>query len=72
MKEKIISEVRQALKSSADKKTLESSNRFFKEGEEAKIYGVKMAEVSRIGRGFYKQIKGSSKPDELRIEAMKK
>jgi len=62
-KEKIITEVRRALLHSADKKTLESSKRFFKEGEEALVHGVKAAKVRKIGKAFYKQIKELPKQD---------
>ena len=61
MKEKVIIEVRQALRDCVDSKTLDSSKHFFKKGEEALVYGVKMAEVSKIGKEFYKQIKELSK-----------
>ncbi|MDR2917535.1 MAG: DNA alkylation repair protein [Tannerella sp.] len=63
MTDKIITDVRQTLKDCVDKKTLESSNRFFKEGEEALVHGVKMTEVSKIGKEFYKQIKERSKQE---------
>lgn len=66
MKE-IIKDLRQALKDSADAKTLESSNRFFKEGEAALVYGIKMSEVSIIGKEFYKQIKDCSKQEIFEI-----
>lgn len=63
MKEKLINEIRQALKNSSDRKTLESSSRFFKKGEAALVYGVKTAEVRKIGKEFYTQLKGHSKQD---------
>ena len=50
-KEKIILEqIRQMLIKSVDVKALASSDHFFKKGESAKIYGVKMAEVSKIAK----------------------
>ncbi len=67
MNEKIIADIRQALKNSADKKTLESSNHFFKEGEAAKVYGVRMGEVGKIGREFYKQIREKPKKEIFAI-----
>jgi 3-methyladenine DNA glycosylase AlkD len=67
MKAKIIGEIRQALKDCADEKTLKSSNRFFKEGEASLVYGVKMVEVSKIGKEFYKQIEGNSKKEIFEI-----
>jgi len=67
MKEKIVTEIRQVLKDYADEKTLKSSNHFFKEGEEALVYGVKMGDVSKIGKEFYKQIQGNSKKEIFEI-----
>lgn len=63
MKEKWIHEIRQALKDKSDRKTRESSDRFFKKGEEALVYGVKMAEVGKIAKEFSKQLKMHSKQD---------
>lgn len=63
MKEKRIKKLRQTLKECADNKTLESSSRFFKEGEKALVYGVKMAEVGKIGKEFFNQIKEISKQE---------
>ncbi|MGS2761399.1 DNA alkylation repair protein [Sinomicrobium sp. M5D2P9] len=63
MKEKRVREIRQALKNSSDSKTRESSSRFFKQGEEALVYGVKTAEVRKIAKEFYKQLKTHSKQD---------
>lgn len=53
----IIAEVRYALKGSIDPKSLETSKHFFKEGEEALVYGVRMTDVGRIAKEFLKQIK---------------
>jgi len=60
-KEKIITEIRQVLKDCVDEKTLKSSNRYFKEGEEALVYGVGMKLVGKIGKEFYKQIQDRPK-----------
>jgi hypothetical protein len=38
----IITKIRKALEENTDEKILDSSHRYFKEGEEAKIYGVGM------------------------------
>lgn len=65
--DKIIAQIRKALKDSADKKTLESSNHYFKEGERAKVHGVKMGVVGKIGREFYKQIKDFPKKEIFAI-----
>ncbi|MFA6944742.1 MAG: DNA alkylation repair protein [Pedobacter sp.] len=67
MNETLIKEIRQALKNSSDSKMLESSSRFFKKGEEALVYGVKNAEVSKIGKEFYSRLKGCSKQDIFAI-----
>lgn len=63
MKEKMLVEVRRALIERIDEKTLESSNRFFKEGEEALVHGVKMNEVSKVGKEFYTRIKERPKTE---------
>lgn len=59
----IIEQVRQALILSVDEKTVTTSSRFFKEREAAKVYGVKMGEVSKIGKDSFKQIKDLSKQE---------
>ena len=53
----ILEQVRQALADSADAKTAATSDRFFKEGEAAKVYGVKTAEVRRIAKFGLQQIR---------------
>lgn len=50
----IIESVRQQLVESADQKTKERGQRYFK--EEIKLYGVKTATVTRIGKQVYKMI----------------
>ncbi len=67
MKETLLNEIRQALRNSSDSKMLESSSRFFKKGEEALVYGVKNAEVNKIGKEFYGRLKGYSKQDIFAI-----
>lgn len=57
MKETLIKNIRNKLRDSSDVKTLESSKRFFKKGEEARVYGVRMGEVSKIGKALSKQLK---------------
>jgi 3-methyladenine DNA glycosylase AlkD len=57
----IINPVRQALLQAADEKTRNSGLRFFR--EEIDLYGVKSAEVTRIGKEFYKKIQGQSKAE---------
>jgi 3-methyladenine DNA glycosylase AlkD len=56
-KEEILVQVRQALINSADEKTRVSSIRFFKEGEAAKVYGVKTAEAHKIAKAAFQTIK---------------
>lgn len=53
----VIKDVRQALIDSIDPKSLASSHRFFKAGEAAKVYGVRMGQVGKIGKESFKQIK---------------
>jgi len=67
MKEKIITEIRQLLKDSVDEKILESSNRYFKEGEKPLVYGVGVRETNIIGKEFYNQIKESTKKEIFEI-----
>jgi len=57
MDKNIIGQVRQALSDSIDAKTLASSARYFKEGETPKVYGVKMAEVSKIAKTGFQSVK---------------
>ena len=63
MQEKVITEIRQVLKDCASEKAFTSSKRFFKEGEEALVYGVGIGEVNKIGKGFSNQIQGYSKKE---------
>jgi len=57
----ILKQVRQALVNSIDAKSSASSSRFYKVGEVAKGYGVKMAEVHKIAKVTLRQIKGYPK-----------
>ncbi len=61
--ETIIDQVRQALQVSSDPKTLASSDRFFKKGEVVKVHGVRMGEVSKIGKESFRQIKEQPKEE---------
>ncbi len=67
MKEKTVTEIRQVLQDCVDEKTLQSSSRFFKKGEQALVYGVGMKEVGKIGKEFYKQIQDSTKQEIFNI-----
>jgi 3-methyladenine DNA glycosylase AlkD len=61
MKEKVITEIRQALIDSIDAKTLASSARYFKEGETPKAHGVKITEVNKIAKTGLQAVKEYSK-----------
>ncbi|MDR2906969.1 MAG: DNA alkylation repair protein [Bacteroidales bacterium] len=63
----IVTEIRQTLKDCADEKARKSSDHFYKEGERALVYGVRMGEVGTIGKEFYKQIKDYPKQDIFEI-----
>ena len=67
MKERLLSEIRLALKNRADIERRNSSNRFFKSGEEALVYGVKFAEVNNIAKEFAKRIKTNPKEDVFAV-----
>jgi len=56
-KEEILKQIRQTLIDSTDSKTVTSSNNFFKEGEAAKVYGVKTGEVNKIAKAGFQLIK---------------
>jgi len=55
----IIEKIRQKLKQNADKKTKSSGQGFFKEN--IKLYGVKTAIVSKIGKEYFEAIKNKKK-----------
>lgn len=59
--EGIINDIRQSLKKSADEKTREASQRFFK--EKIKTHGVKAAGVQKISKEFFKHIAKNPKPE---------
>lgn len=56
MSDNIIPKVRQILLESIDPKTLQTSGHFFKPREQAKVYGVRMNEVGKIAKEFYKEV----------------
>ena len=56
---KIIEDIRNELVKNADEKTRKSGERFFR--EEVKLYGLKSAAVTKIGREFYKRIPDKNK-----------
>ncbi|NDV81383.1 DNA alkylation repair protein [Bacteroides sp. 51] len=57
----ILNDVRAALQDSADEKTKNTSSRFFKEGEEIYVYGVKANLVHKIAKEGFKEINHLSK-----------
>lgn len=65
--ENIVAGVRQTLINNADEKTRNTSARYFKEGEGARVHGVKTTEVRRIGKEFYTQINHKSKKEIFEI-----
>ncbi|MDR2918411.1 MAG: DNA alkylation repair protein [Tannerella sp.] len=67
MKDERIIDLRQTLKDNVDEKVLESSKRYYKEGEEARVYGIKMGKISKIGKIFYQQIKDLPKQEIFEI-----
>ena len=58
---KILINIRKELKKNSDKKTKESSKRFFK--EEVVLYGVKSAIVSKIAKKYFQEIKELNKKE---------
>ena len=58
---KILQQIRQDLIQSSDEKTQKSGQNFFK--EKVKIYGVKTAIVSKIGKEYFKAIKDKTKQE---------
>ncbi|WP_292009465.1 DNA alkylation repair protein [Chryseobacterium sp.] len=67
MKNELLPQLRQTLQENIDLKTLESSSKFFKEGERAQVYGVKTGIVNKIGKEFYEQVKSFSKSEIFEI-----
>jgi hypothetical protein len=57
MNTKILTQIRQELINNIDKEASASLDRFFKEGETAQCYGLKMAEVHKIAKTGFTQIK---------------
>ena len=57
----ILTSIREELRTCADEKTRDSSKRFFK--EEVTVYGCKTADVTRIAKKYWKEIKGREKPE---------
>ncbi len=55
----IINEIRKELKQNADEKTKKTGQNFFK--EKIRVYGVKTAIISKIGKKYFKNISGKDK-----------
>ncbi len=65
MKDRIVSEVRQALRDSVDEKTLALGDRYFK--EEVKLYGVRIPVVNEIGRIAYEKLRDFPKQEVFEL-----
>lgn len=63
MTNNIITDLRKVLIDNIDPKVVATSARFFKEGEAAKVYGVKNGELNKIGKQALIQIKGLPKEE---------
>jgi len=59
--ESIIKEIREELRLSADEKTFQTSQNFFK--EKILFYGVRVPVVNKIGKAYYSKIAGKSKKE---------
>lgn len=59
--EKVLADIRQALKDNVDEKTLATGQKFFK--EEIKFYGVNVALLTRMSKEIFKQIQNRSKTE---------
>jgi len=57
MKNEIIKQIRQTLVDNIDAKNLALSVRYFKEGEAARVHGVKAVEIRKIANAGYQQVK---------------
>jgi len=58
---KIVKDIRKELTENADERTRISGERFFK--EPVKLYGLKSAVTERIGKEYYKKLRGKPKPE---------
>ena len=57
MNTSILSEIRTQLRDNTEDERRTSMLRFFKDGDETKIYGVKTPVVRKIGRSFKNELK---------------
>lgn len=67
MNDLIIKEVQKALEHQADQKTADVSQRFFKEGEKARVHGVKAAGVRKIAKAFLPQLRERTKQEVFNL-----
>lgn len=67
MKEKLVSDIRMELQAGADIEVKKTSSRFFKQGEEALVYGLKSADVTKIAKEFRRQIKTYSRQEVFAV-----
>lgn len=61
----ILNKIRQDLKQNADEHTQRSGQNFFK--EQVQLYGVKTAVVSKIGKEYFKEVKGQGKAEIFKL-----
>ncbi|WP_121965210.1 DNA alkylation repair protein [Myroides sp. N17-2] len=59
----ILNDVRQTLQDHIEPERVLISDRFFKENEKAKVYGVSKEILSKIGRELYNDLKGQPKEE---------
>ena len=67
MYEEIVENIRRELKEKSVPQVAETSSRFFKAGEKILVHGVRMAEVSKIGKSIYREIEALSKESIFEI-----
>jgi len=63
----VLTQIRQTFADSAHAEAAASSDRFFKEGEAAKVYGVQTAEVRKIAKESFQQVKGYPKQNIFKL-----
>ncbi len=59
--ETLLNQIRQELQDNSDEKTLSLSNHFFKENEQAKVYGVGMKLISPMAKSYLPTVKAMPK-----------
>jgi len=66
-KETILKQIRETLNANADPKRVTLMKRFFKEGENAKVYGLNAANAKKIAKEALQQVKELSKQEIFEI-----